>query len=246
MSKRNARRFTGHNITYGTTGAQPAPLLTRAPAAATSPPPLGSSNLIRLARPQDLKFLDHLQGKFSNALGFLPFAALEWYTLNRLVGIVSENGEPAGYVLGRERFRYNPELRPITQTAIAMDAQRRHLGMHLVNRVIRRAVDARQLAVQAVCAEDLEANSFWLALGFEKIGAHDAMNRRERKLLVWRKQTTSARPTWFETMPTNPGHRRGARSGSGSGQFTSTALEVNNLTSTPFSDQEISELADVL
>jgi hypothetical protein len=124
-----------------------------------------------------------------------------------------ENGEPAGYILGRQKYRTRPELRPITQAAVAMDAQRRHLGMALVERVIKHAVDARQLAVQAVCAEDLESNDFWRALNFELIGHHAPTNTRGRRLLVWRRLTTHARPEWFLEMPTNPGHRRGPRHG---------------------------------
>lgn len=158
---------------------------------------------IRRARPADAKFLSHLQKKFSNQLGFLPTKALAWYIENLRVGVALENGEPCGYVLGRERFRFCPLMRPITQTAVAMDAQRRHHGLALVQAICKQAIDAKQLAVQAVCAEDLEANDFWLAAGFEAIDVTAPENARGRKLIIWRKQLISTRPDWFNQVPPN-------------------------------------------
>lgn len=163
--------------------------------------------LIRRARPQDAKFLSHLQKTFSNELGFLPTAALQWYIEQQRVGVVLENGDPAGYVLGRPAYKYQPDMRPITQTAVAMDAQRRHLGLALIARVCQHAVDARQLAVQAICAGDLIANEFWYSAGFESVALLTPGNARRRTLIVWRKQLTHVRPTWFTEPPPTAGVR---------------------------------------
>lgn len=235
MAKYNAQRFKTHSTTFGTTSGESPVLLPNSDAPETSPPgcsffteppcqPITSNpiaappsqtisdsaavkNPIRRARPQDLKFLSHLQKKFSNQLGFLPTQALQWYVEEGRVGVVTENGEPAGYVLGRPSFRYQRLLRPITQTAVAMDAQRRHLGMSLIDRVCNLARDEHQLAVQAVCAADLEANDFWLAMQFEAIHVFPANNTRGRELIVWRKLVTKTRPDWFELAPPDPGTR---------------------------------------
>lgn len=179
----------------------------------TTEPPRGSSAAVSfcrriiIARPQHLKFLASLQAKFSNHLGYLPTAALNWYIKNNRVGIGTENGEPAGYVLGRTHYRYQPLMRPITQACVAMDAQRRQIGMQLVRRVIQQAHDAGQLAVQAVCAADLDANDFWLAMNFAAITVLPAMNARERKLIVWRHALRDTMPTWFYAAPHTAGTR---------------------------------------
>lgn len=207
MRKLNANRFQSHTTNFGTmSGSSPVPLPNPA-GPATSPPGRAIQPLIRLARPQDLKYLSSLQKRFSNELGFLPTQALQWYVEHQRVGVVTENGDPAGYVLGRTHFKYQPLLRPITQTAIQMDAQRRHLGLALVNRICKQAIDARQLAVQAICAEDLDANDFWAVAGFVPIGEQTHHNARGRNLIVWRKQLTSTLPAWFNLLPTAPGER---------------------------------------
>lgn len=165
------------------------------------------SGQIAIATPRHLKFLSHLQKQFSNHLGYLPTAALQWYVEQKRIGLAFENNEPAGYVLGRTHFRYQPEMRPITQAAVAMDAQRRHIGLALVDRVITHARQAGQLAVQACCAADLDANEFWYAAGFHAIGVIQPDNARGRKIVVWRKPLTTTLPEWFREAPHQAGHR---------------------------------------
>jgi N-acetylglutamate synthase-like GNAT family acetyltransferase len=211
MAKNNARRFTTNpTILPPASGESPVPRGTSA-GPETSPPGRAISPTIRRARPQDLKFLSHLQKKYSNELGFLPTAALQWYVEQQRVGVVLENNEPAGYVLGRTHYKYQPLMRPITQTAIAFDARRRHLGMALIQRVEQHARDERQMAMQAICAENLDANDFWLALGFEHVTTFGGQNTRGRALHVWRKCVTKTRPDWFTTPPPDPGQRRRKR-----------------------------------
>jgi hypothetical protein len=162
---------------------------------------------ITIATPADLKFLVHLQQKFSNAVGFLPVQALIEYVDKKLVGVAHENGQPCGYVLGRPAYRYQPLLRPITQAAVAMDAQRRRHGLALIDRMHNRAYQAGQVAMQAICRVDLEANDFWAAAGFEPIVELDRANARGEKLIVWRKLIGRCRPDWFYTPPPRVGTR---------------------------------------
>lgn len=166
-----------------------------------------AATTIIVAKPAHKKMVFELQRKFSNQLGFLPSKALDFYIESKNTGIAIENGEPCGYVLGRPAFRYNPLLRPITQAAVFMDAQRRHHGLALVEAICRRAHAANQLAVQASCAIDIEAIDFWLAAGFMPIGQHELDNRRKRNILVLRRCLTHAVPVWFHTMPLHHGHK---------------------------------------
>lgn len=148
-----------------------------------------------------------LQKKFSNQLGFLPSKALDFYIESKNVGIALENDAPCGYVLGRPAFRYNPLMRPITQAAVYMDAQRRHHGLALVEGVCRRAHAAKQLVVQASCAADIEAIDFWLTANFMPIGTHTLDNRRKREIIVFRRCLTTSVPVWFWNKPLHHGHK---------------------------------------
>jgi N-acetylglutamate synthase-like GNAT family acetyltransferase len=157
--------------------------------------------LIEPATPADLQFVLALQRKHSNALGFLPTPAIEWYLSARRVRLAMENGEPAGYLLGRSHFRWEPMLRPITQAAVAMDAQRRHVGLSLVAGVVEEAALAGQVGVQAMCAADLESVHFWKAAGFLQIGAYAPNNTRGREMICFRKLLTKRVPLWFAHLP---------------------------------------------
>src|SRR2546425_13304650 len=87
---------------------------------------------IRTATADDIKFILHVEAMHPNCLGFIPRAGLEVYLDRRLVKLAFENGDACGYLLGNEALRWNIAIRPITQAAIAFDAQRRHHGLALV------------------------------------------------------------------------------------------------------------------
>lgn len=168
---------------------------------------MGVDQTIRIADPGDLSFVLSLGKKFSNEIGFIPREATRWYTINGGVTIGLENGEPAGFVLGRARYRWRPEMCPITQAAVCMDAQRRHLGMALVESIVRRATERGQVAVQCCCAEGLDANEFWAAAGFLRICDLRRANTRNRLIHVWRRPLSIELPKWFYDAPPVAGHR---------------------------------------
>lgn len=214
MRKHNGQRFHDalqtdqYNPTSLTASSGESPVHPVTPEAPAAPSPgLSFPSKVLIARPEHAKFVSHLQKKFSNCLGFLPTAALQWYIEQKRVGIAFENDEPAGYVLGRTHYRYQPLMRPITQAAVAFDAQKRHHGLTLVDRVCQQAIAAKQLVVQACCAADLEANEFWRIAGFEAVDLLEPDNARGRGIIVWRKSLHSRAPDWFLTPPVAAGHR---------------------------------------
>jgi N-acetylglutamate synthase-like GNAT family acetyltransferase len=163
---------------------------------------------IRLATHKDLRFVEHLQKRFTNQIGFIPRAAVENLIDWRLCTIALENGAPAGMLLGRDRLRWNIAIRPITQAAIDFDAQRRHNGLALVSEVQNAARSAGQLALQCCCREGLEANEFWRAAGFEEVCRLDPQSARGRKVICWRKLVLPhVRPAWFLIPPPVSGHK---------------------------------------
>jgi N-acetylglutamate synthase-like GNAT family acetyltransferase len=162
---------------------------------------------IRTATSQDLAFIDDLQKKHAKAVAFRPRIALENYTNAGAITLALENDEPAGYLLANPQLRYQPEICPIFQAAVAMDAQRRHHGIALLATVAQAAKAAGKLVIQANCREELEANEFWNAAGFEPIAKIFHFAHRQRWLICWRLQLTTKRPTWFETPPAFAGSR---------------------------------------
>lgn len=162
---------------------------------------------LRRADKSDISFVLDLQRRFTGQLGFLPTAAITRYVEQTRVVLATENDEPAGYLLGSPYLRYQPLIRPITQAAVAMDAQRRHLGLRLVAQTVADATAAGQLAVQACCAEGLEANDFWHAAGFRPICYLRPDNTRKRSIICWRKIVAANIPTWIIDPPRIAGYR---------------------------------------
>lgn len=175
-------------------------------------PPAPAADTLIVGRPAHKKLVMELQRKFSNQLGFLPGKAIDFYLEGGHTGIALENGEPCGYVLGRPSFRFNRQIRPITQAAVFMDAQRRHHGLALVHAICRRAIAAGQLAVQCTCREDIEAVDFWTAAGFLPIASHFLDTARRKGLIVFRRCLVQPAPTWFYEPPPSGGYRNRRRS----------------------------------
>lgn len=162
---------------------------------------------IRTATLNDVKFLDHLQRKFSASVGFLPRAALQVYCEAGKANVILENGEPAGYLLGSHRLKWQPLLRPIFQAAVAMDAQRRHLGLALLRNIECEAIANNQVAIQACCRVGVEANEFWHAAGFQPIAHLTPDTSRKKDVICWRKLLTPKAPMWFIELPQRAGYR---------------------------------------
>ena len=162
---------------------------------------------IRTATITDLKFIDHLQKKFANCVGFLPKIAIENLTNAGHIRLAMENDDGAGYLLSRPKLVWQPLMRSVTQACVAMDAQRRHHGLALLHSLAIESKAAGLLAIQACCAVGLESNSFWKAAGFVPVCHMKPDNVRGREIICWRLPLTSRVPTWFAMPPKFAGHR---------------------------------------
>ena len=142
---------------------------------------------IRLATPTDFPFVDSLQKTFRNQVGFLPRQAIEGKIARGQVSIALENGEPAAYLLGQGGYQRDPSFGIIYQAAVSYDARRRLLGTALVQHFVDH-LDPPPHSVRLIglwCAQDIEANEFWSACGFEPIAAREGSRRRGRVHSVW-------------------------------------------------------------
>jgi N-acetylglutamate synthase-like GNAT family acetyltransferase len=160
---------------------------------------------IRPATPRDLAFLAALQRQHSNAVGYLPRAALAEYVDNAAATIGEHNGQEASYLLARRRLAWQPLMRSIAQAAVHFDAQRRGLGLALVENLCAEAQIDGQLAVQANCRDGLDANEFWVAAGFVAVARLNPANARNRDVIVWRRPLIDAPPRWFYRAPKRAG-----------------------------------------
>lgn len=145
---------------------------------------------LRIATAHDAKFVRHLQKQHSEALGFLPGAAIDSYLAAGRVLLGQENAMNAGYILGRPQMRYDPRIAPITQAAVAMDLKRRHLGLEMVDAWCTAAFLDGKECVQCWCADDLDARLFWPAVGFVAVARRYPNNQRARSLTLWRRPST--------------------------------------------------------
>lgn len=141
---------------------------------------------IRSAMPgaKDIAFLDSLQKKYSNQVGFLPTVALEANIERANVSIALENDEPAAYLLGKGNYLRDPHFGIIYQAAVSYDARRRLMGTALVQHFIDHMAPGIRL-IGLWCAQDIEANEFWNACGFEAIAARHGSRRKGRVHIFW-------------------------------------------------------------
>ncbi len=111
-------------------------------------------------------FLDYLQSKNTHALGFLPFVALDTAIAQGRVLRAYENGEPCGYMI---RGIFREETR-ILQIVVEDDARRIDHATALVEGLTALCNAKKGHHISLHCAEDLPANQFWEAIGFEQVG----------------------------------------------------------------------------
>jgi N-acetylglutamate synthase-like GNAT family acetyltransferase len=165
---------------------------------------------VRVATPRDLKFVEHLARKFSNQLGFLPRTAVSAYIEAGDVLLGTENGQEAGYVLGRRSMRWDRRVANIVQTAVPLDLQRGLVGTCLVTAwefLCSTAPGIDCHLIQAWCADDIDARMFWAALGWTAVGQRNAGNARGRSLTLFRRSLTTAGDSIMHVMPPVAGYR---------------------------------------
>lgn len=117
----------------------------------------------------DIKYIDWLRAKESEAVGFIPKIRYE----------MEINGERGGDILlakedndlvGFAYITYGPPMSAkIQQIVIQEDARRMIRATALVDKITTRARLRGCAEVGCRCAEDLEANGFWKELGFEQV-----------------------------------------------------------------------------
>jgi ribosomal protein S18 acetylase RimI-like enzyme len=172
---------------------------------------------IRAATLEDLASIDALQKQANRQVGFMPAAQLREKVEKGWV-LVAEGltegggGAPlvpqslgpsvpalAGYIIGRDQYFKRDDVGIIYQLNVAAEARRSFVGAALLRALFDRAAWGCRLFC-CWCAQDIEANRFWEAMGFVPLAFRAGSEKRGRVHIFWQKriregdQTT---PWWF-------------------------------------------------
>jgi N-acetylglutamate synthase-like GNAT family acetyltransferase len=162
--------------------------------------------MIRLATATDLLFIRDLQRRFTNQIGFLPTSRVEKEIEKQNILLQTLNDDDAGFLLTIPSLSYQPKTTAIIQTAVRMDAQRQAVGLDLVHRIETAAQRAGQSILQAWCKQNLEANLFWKAAGFEAIATRPGGNGKQIPHVLWRKALSTTAE--LSILPVDHRHNR--------------------------------------
>ena len=137
--------------------------------------------------PHMIAYVDGLQRKNAEALSFYPKCVFERESEKGRIFLGLLNGEPCGYLyVGAQGTDVKCH-----QVCIEYDARRRLYGAALVQAMEDYATEGKAYTLTLRCGFDLDANTFWSALGYRCIGVHDGGIRRMRKINVWQKQMSA-------------------------------------------------------
>ena len=147
--------------------------------------------------PHLIAYVDNLQRKNAEALSFYPRCVFERESEKGRIFVGLLNGEPCGYLyVGAQGKDVKCH-----QVCIEYDARRRLYGAALVQAMEDYATEGNAYTLTLRCGFDLDANTFWAALGYRCVGVHDGGIRRMRKINVWQKQISAE---LFETETVEP------------------------------------------
>lgn len=160
---------------------------------------------VRLARPDDLKFVVALQKQFSNELGWIPDKGIAENIAAGQIGIATAGKWNIGYIYARPALGWQPLLRSIVQIAVLPNHQRRHVALQMLAAVVDAARKAGQVGIQAITRTDLKANGFWLCSDFRPVCMLEASGARNHPKIVWRLPLVKRVPVWFIEPPRRAG-----------------------------------------
>ena len=137
---------------------------------------------VRFANLDDLPYIVDLSKKESKSIGFIPKMAYEsaitgvkkgkrWSDVcNDRVAVCENNGDFVGFCMA-SFGRSGTSIRrgKIAQICIQEDARQIDRGKHLLAQIVHQARTMGCMNMGCGCADDLESNFFWLAMGWKLV-----------------------------------------------------------------------------
>jgi len=130
-------------------------------------------------------YLVWLAKKESNAIGFYPKSNYEAALRRDRIIIAWQADHPCGFLFWSRCQGHRPGAIKINQIAIQKDAQRMTNATRLLTQLMNHEHAADRNRIILHCAEDLEANLFWRALGFVHTYTSRPRNARRREINTW-------------------------------------------------------------
>ena len=161
---------------------------------------------LRPATTWDLAFVDALQKKASKSLGFMTRGTLEGKVALGEV-LMAETpgvgGQPLGYIIGSDRYYKREDVGVIYQVNVTQTRRRGLVGAALVRAMLARWPWGVRLAC-CWCAQDLEVNRFWQALGFVPLAYRGGSTRKQRTHVFWQRRVHRGDdcPWWYPSQTT--------------------------------------------
>ncbi|MFA9478798.1 hypothetical protein ACERK3_10870 [Phycisphaerales bacterium AB-hyl4] len=176
---------------------------------------------VRAATVADVPFMDQLQKLHNKQVGWMPTKQFEGHVEKGNVLIaeqslafqVSRSGldnskretrnpgpaQPIGYCIGVDRYFKRDDVGVIYQMNVQPGVQRGLVGATLLKAMFERSAWGCKLFC-CWCAQDIEANYFWEAMGFVPLAFRTGSAKRSRIHIFWQKRIRrgdAETPWWF-------------------------------------------------
>ena len=162
--------------------------------------------IVEFAKTEDIPYIVNLSKKESKALGFIPKMAYEsaitgiktgkrWSNVcNDKLFVIKCNNDLVGFCLcSFGLIQQNMRIGKIAQICIQTDARKLLRGKLLLDKVIEEGEKQFTFRWQCGCADDLESNVFWKAMGWINIGDRQGISYKntwketsKRKVNIYR------------------------------------------------------------
>ncbi len=137
---------------------------------------------VKLAVDNDLFYVVNLQKQWTNAVGFLPKAALQRYIHADQCLVARVNGQHAGYI----NWCCRPDgLLTVPQVAISPELLRSSLGSAIITTLKQAAVHGGCSHLRLKSRSDLDCNQFWPQHGFTPTSVILRPSSRGLPLIEW-------------------------------------------------------------
>ena len=177
---------------------------------------------VRDATMADVPFIDALQKRHAKSVGFMPGRQIEgkigagqvlvaWATSPCSSDECQDTGrlpvpreERVGYVIGQDRYFKHDDVGIVYQLNVAPGRQRSFVGATLLKAMFDRAAYGCKLFC-CWCAQDIEANRFWEAMGFVPLAFRAGSEKKSRVHIFWQKRIRAGdttTPWWFPAQTT--------------------------------------------
>ena len=137
---------------------------------------------IRYATERDAMYIRHLNGYYSDLVGYLPRGAIETRIASHRIIIAFQERNPIGYLSFTPR---NDRLLHIGQLAIEPDFWRTLCGTQCMRHVIALAKAHRCHAVTLHSRSDLPANLFWPTIGMTRGKTRPSFKSNDLTIIDW-------------------------------------------------------------